>query len=252
MPNNRTRSSRTRTNRPNNRTRTNRRNSNRPINRTRTNRRNSNRPTNRTRTNSSNSSRLSSRTKTNRRNSNRPSSRTKTNNSRPSSRASSSRHSTPKNSSVSSRPHGRGIDHKTGSQTTAHGSNVVATTATASLTTVTTATLVRTTGSSSTANPIWLLADFRASSTAAIGSLLLTRGQATGQTTGTKPTMFTLSTLTMDITCTTSDTLASALQSTSRYEALLARGRERLHSQRTADPRGMRKEAILQVRRFGY
>src|SRR5271165_2139779 len=61
--------------------------------------------------------------------------------------ASSNRHSTRKNSSVSSRPHGRDIDQKTGSQTTARGSNVVDITATASLTTGTTDTLARTTRS---------------------------------------------------------------------------------------------------------
>ncbi len=75
-------------------------------------------------------------------------------------------------------------------------------------------------GSSSTANLIWLLAGSRASSTVAIGSAWLIRGQGTGQTTGTKPTTFMLSTLIMDTTCTTRDTLASALQSAFRCKAL--------------------------------
>src|SRR5271165_3862792 len=162
--------------------------------------------------------------------SSRPNRNSSSHNRRLGSRTSSSRHNTPKNSSVTSRLHGRDIDQRIGSQTIARGSNVAATTATVSLTTVTTATLVGTTDSSSTANPIWLLADFRAFSTAVIGSLWLTRGQAIGQTTGTKPTTFMLSTLTMDITCTTRGTLASALQSTSRYEALPARvGRDCSH-----------------------
>ncbi len=146
-----------------------------------------------------------------------PSSRNRTiSNSRPGSRASSNRHGTPRNSSVSSRPHGRDIDRKTGSRTTARGSNVVDTTGTASLTTGTTDTLARTTGLSSTANPIRLLAASHGSSTAAIGSLLLIRGQVTGQITGTRPTTFTLPMSIMGTTCTTRDTLALALQSASR------------------------------------
>jgi hypothetical protein len=74
-----------------------------------------------------------------------------------------------RNSSESSRALGSSIAHKAGSQTTAIGNNVVATTATASLTTGSVDTLGRSMGSESTAFPSWLLAGTRASSTVAIG-----------------------------------------------------------------------------------
>ena len=156
-----------------------------------------------------------------------PSSRTRTsssNNSRLGSRESSSRPTTPKNSSMPSRSHGRGIDQKTGSQTTARGSNAAGTTGIAFLTTVSADTLAQTTGSSFTGNPIWWLAGSRASSTAAIGSALSIRGQGTGRTTGTRPTTFMWSTLTMDITCTTAGILPSALRSTSPYKGSIQQG----------------------------
>jgi len=163
----------------------------------------------------------------------------------------SSRPITAKNSSVSSRQHGRDIDQRTGSQTIAHGSNAAATTAIASLTTVTMATLARSTGSSSTTNHIWSLADFRGSSTTVFGSVWLIRGQGLGQTTGTRPTTFTLSTPTMDITCTTAGILRSALRSTSRYKALSSAGPVEVALTAHSRPPSLGEKACLPARSLG-
>jgi outer membrane biosynthesis protein TonB len=76
------------------------------------------------------------------------------------------------------------IGQETGSQTIAHGNNVAATVATASPTTATMGTLGQAMGSELRASPSWSLADIRASSTVAIGSALLIRGQGTGRMTG--------------------------------------------------------------------
>ena len=73
---------------------------------------------------------------------------------------------------------------------TAPGSNAAAITATAFLTFISAATMVQVIRSASTASPLWRLAGFRVSNTAAIGSVSLIRIRNSGETTGTKPTMF--------------------------------------------------------------
>ena len=124
--------------------------------------------------------------------------------------------STTRNSSVSSRAHGNSIALRTGSQTTRLGNNVAATTDTVSPTTVSMDTLVRTTDSTSTACPSWLLADTHAFSIRAIGSVSLTHGRSTGETIGMTTTMSMSPTRTTAITFTTRDIPASESRSASR------------------------------------
>ena len=124
--------------------------------------------------------------------------------------------STTRNSSVSSRAHGNSIALRTGSQTTRLGNNVAATTDTVSPTTVSMDTLVRTTDSTSTACPSWLLADTHAFSIRAIGSVSLTHGRSTGETIGMTTTMSMSPTRTTAITFTTRGIPALELRSASR------------------------------------
>ena len=131
---------------------------------------------------------------------------------------------------MSSRVLGRSIAHNAGTPTIAPGNNVAATTATASPTTDSVDTLDQTTDSASTGCPSRFLADIPASSTRAIGSVSLIRGQNTGATTGTTTTTFTSLTLTTAITCTTAGTPTSELRSTSRCDGCYpVQPRERLH-----------------------
>ena len=94
-------------------------------------------------------------------------------------------------------------------------SNAAGTTATAFQMTVSVATLVRVTRSASTAIPWSCLAGIPASSTAAFGSVSLTRGQNIGQTTGTTPMMCISSTPGTAITSTTVGIPALELHSAS-------------------------------------
>ena len=114
-------------------------------------------------------------------------------------------HSDPSNSSVSSGAPGSGIAPKTGSQTTEHGNNVAATTATASLTTGFVDTSGRTMGSGSIPCPSWSWEDIPASNTTATGSVPLIPGPNTGEMTGTTQTTSMSTTPTTAITYTTAD-----------------------------------------------
>ena len=106
-------------------------------------------------------------------------------------------------SKLNSEACGSSTAHVPGSPSTAPGSNVAATTATAFQRTVIAATLVRITRSESTAPPWRCMAGVLASSTAVFGSASLTPGRNTGQTTGTKTMMCTSTTPETAITCTT-------------------------------------------------
>ena len=112
-------------------------------------------------------------------------------------------------------PCGSSIAHVDGRRSTAPGNNVAATTATAFLNPIFVATLVRITGFASTATPCMWLAGFPAFSTAAFGSVSLTRGRNIGQTIGTEQTMYISTTTKTDITCTTAGIPAFVLQLTS-------------------------------------
>src|SRR5512133_3925939 len=89
-----------------------------------------------------------------------------------------------RNDGASIRARGSSTAQEAGSRTTALGNNVAVTTATASLNIDTVDTLGQSMGSESTTARFLLWGDIPASNTAAIGSVLLTHGQNTGQITG--------------------------------------------------------------------
>ena len=128
-----------------------------------------------------------------------------------------------KSSSMSSRVHGSSTAPKTGSQTTAPGNNVAATTVIASLTTGTMDTLGRSMGSESTGFLSWWLVDIRVSSTRVIGLVSLTHGRGPGQITGMTPMTSMFLTSTTGTTCITAGIPGLELPSAFRCSGFLGR-----------------------------
>ena len=102
---------------------------------------------------------------------------------------------------------GKGAGRETGSQITALGNSVGATTVTAFPNTGLAGTLDKDIGFAFTIYQSSSRAGTLAFSMAGIGSVSLTRGRNTGQTIGMKRTMFTSSTAATVTTCTTGDIL---------------------------------------------